>query len=183
MASVTSEIVDIIPYMTSNETIIVGVCCLFLVIVFFLFKPQFFIFLNRLAKIKFGRAKNLTYIDQDFEPESPNVDQDFKIELQIPSWLTLTPEKFVGLIIVFAILSTLIFVASASFSRALVQLGNVEFSAGNEKLGTVTYNLALEFNSDLKEAVSQCYTYGTQKQYELAINHCSKAIEINRQLC
>jgi len=170
---------DIIPYMTSNETIIVGLCCLFLAIVFSLFKPQFFILLNRLTKIEFGRAKNLRYIDQDFEPELPNTDQDFRLESQIPSWITLTSEKFVRLIFILTILSTAIYITFDSFSRVLVWLGNIEYSAGNEKLGTASYNLALEFNRGLNQAVNQCYAYNTQQEYELAINHCSKAIEIN----
>ena len=42
----------------SSETIIVGVCCLFLAIAFFLFKSQFFILLNRFAKIEFHGAEN-----------------------------------------------------------------------------------------------------------------------------
>lgn len=162
-----------------SKTIILGLCCLFLVIAFFLFKPQFFIFLNRLAKIEFGRAKNLSYIDQDFEPELPNTDQVFRLESQIPSWLTLASEKFVRLIFILAILSIAIYIVFDSFSRVLVRLGNIEFSAGNEKLGIASYNLALEFNRDLKEAVNQCYAYNAQAQYELAINQCSKAIEID----
>ena len=173
-----------------SETIIVGIFCLFLAIVFFPFKPQFLIFLNRLAKFEFRGAKNLRYIDQDSnpelpnisqdsEPESLNISQDFKPELSIPSWLTLTKEKFAARIIIFAILSTLIYIIFNSVSGVLVRLGNIEFSAGNEKLGIVSYDLALEFNNDLKKAVNQCYAYEAQKQYELAISNCSKAIEID----
>jgi len=43
----------------NSETInvIIGLCCLFLAIAFFLFKPQLFIFLNYLAKIEFRSMK------------------------------------------------------------------------------------------------------------------------------
>jgi hypothetical protein len=135
-----------------SETIIVGIVCLFLAILFFSFKPQLLILLNRLARFEFSGTKNLQYIDQDSEPELPNINQDIKPELPIPFWLTLTKEKFAARIIIFAILSILIYIIFNSVSGVLVQLGNIEFSAGNEKLGIVSYDLALEFNNDLKKS-------------------------------
>ena len=135
MKIAASGIVDIIPYMTSNETIIVGLCCLFLALAFLLFKPQFFILLNRLAKIEFRGAKNLKYVDQDLEPELPNADQDFKIGLSIPSWITLTGEKFTARIIIFVILSTLITIAFTSFSGILVNLAMLNFQQGMKSWG------------------------------------------------
>jgi tetratricopeptide (TPR) repeat protein len=155
-----------------SQTVIVGLCSLFLVIAFFLFKPQFSILLNRLAKIQFRGVKNLQYIDQD-------IDQESEPELQIQSWLGLPNVKFVASIVIFAMVSFIIFILFGLFSRVLVQLGNAEFSAGYEKLGIATYNLALEFNQALKEAVNNCYAYNTQQEYELAIQSCSKAIEID----
>ena len=159
----------------NSEIVIVGLSGLFLLIAFFLFKPQFFIWLNRLTKIQFRGVKNLQYTDQ-------NINQENQPELQIQSWLGLPREKFVATIFIFAILSFIIFILFSSFSRVLVQLSNAEFSAGYEKLGIVTYNLALEFNKDLKEAVNDCYAYNTQQEYELAIKSCSKAIEIDPNL-
>jgi tetratricopeptide (TPR) repeat protein len=164
-----------------SETIIVGIVCLFLAILFFPFKPQLLILLNRLARFEFSGTKNLQYIDQDSEPELPNINQDIKPELPIPFWLTLTKEKFAARIIIFAILSTSIYIVFNSVSGVLVRLGNIEFSAGNEKLGIVSYDLALEFNNDLKKAVNQCYADNAQKQYKLAVEHCSKVIDINEQ--
>jgi tetratricopeptide (TPR) repeat protein len=156
----------------NSAIIIVGLCCLFLAIAFFLFKPQIFILLNRLVRIQLRVAKNLEYIDED-------VDQDIKPELTIRSWLGLPNEKFVGLIIIFAMVSFVIFILFNSFSRVLVQFGNAEFAAGYEKLGIATYNLALEFNQDLKEAVNNCYAYNAHQEYELAIHSCDNAIEID----
>jgi tetratricopeptide (TPR) repeat protein len=160
----------------NSETIIVGLSCLFLVIAFFLFKPQFFILLNRLARINVRGAKNLQYTDQDVNLE---IDQDIKRDLPTQSWLTLPPEKFGVLIIVFVILSSVIYILFSSFSIILVQIGNIEFSAGYEKFGIATYNLALEFNRGLKTEMNQCNADNAQKQYEQAIEHCSNAIEIN----
>ena len=161
-----------------------GLSCLSLAIIFFRFKTQIFILLNRLAKFEFRITKNLQYTDQDFEPESPNTDQDFKPELPNLSWITLTREKFAVRFVIFVILSTLIYIVFNSVSGVLVQLGNIEFSAGNEKLGIASYNLALEFNRDLKEAISQCNADNSYRhQYELAISDCSEAIEIDEQLC
>jgi len=156
----------------NSATIIVGLGFLFVVVAFFLFKSQIFILLNRLAKIQFRGVKKLQYTDQD-------MDEDIEPELPIQSWLGLPNEKFIGRIVIFVILSFLIFIIFSSFSGVLVQLGNAEFSAGYEKFGIATYNLALEFDQDLKEAVNNCYAYNTQQQYELAISSCSKAIEID----
>jgi len=153
----------------NNETVIVGLCCLFLAIVFFLFKPQFFILLNRLAKIEFGGTKNLQYIDQDFEPESPT-----------PSSPVLNKEKIAVRIILSIILSYLIYVVPNSLSRVLIEFGNFEYSVGSEKIGTTSYNLALELSNDLNKAMKQCVTDDAQKQYKLAIEHCGNAIEINK---
>ena len=86
----------------NSETVIVGVCCLLLATTFYLFRSQLLILLGRLAKIQFRRGKNLQYTDQD-------IAQDIKPELPIQSWLGLPNEKFIGRIILFAILSFLIF--------------------------------------------------------------------------
>ena len=77
-------------------------------------------------------------------------------ELPSLSWITITGEKFAARFIIFVILSTLIYIVFNSISGVLVQLGNIEFSAGNEKLGLASYKLALEFNRDLKKAINQC---------------------------
>lgn len=156
----------------NSATIIAGLCYLLLMLVFFLFKTQFFILINRLANIQFRGVKNLQYTDQD-------ADQDIEPELPTQSWLGLPSEKFVARIVIFLILSFLIFIIFGSFSRVLVQLGNAGFSAGHEKFGIVSYNLALEFNQGLKKEVNKCDAYNTQQQYELAISSCSKAIEID----
>jgi len=155
----------------NSDTIIVSLCCLFWVIIFFVFKPQLAILLNRLAKFELGGAKNLQHIDQDFEPESPTSSS--------PVLTILTKEKIAVRIAIFVILSYLIYVVPASLSRMLIEFGNSEYSTGNEKIGTVSYSLALELNNSLKKVISQCYTDNAQKQYELAISDCSKAIEID----
>ncbi len=159
-----------------SETIITGLCCLFLAILFFRFKPHFFVLLSRLVRINIGDTKNLQYSDQAVDSE---ISTDIKPETRIQSWLTLPSEKFLTLIFIFTIFSFLIYISLNSLSSTLVQLGNNEFSAGHEKLGAAAYNLALEFNEDLKEAVNKCSIYNIQKQYKLAITHCNKAIEIN----
>lgn len=130
--------------------------------------------LNRLARINVRGTKNLQYIDLDTE-----INQEIKPELATPSWLTLPPEKFTARIFIFAILSFLIYVLLSSFSRVLVQLGNAEFSAGHDRIGTASYNLALALNGNLKEASERCIAARVQGQYELAISYCSKAIEID----
>jgi tetratricopeptide (TPR) repeat protein len=157
------------------NSIILGLCCI-LVFVFFLFKQQFFISLNRLAKFRFRGAKNLQYTNQDIDLE---IDQNIKPDLPKRFWLALPSEKFLTVVFMFIILSLVIYIMFDSFSGVLVQLGNIEFSAGYEKSGIATYNLALEFNENLKEALDKCRTYNMQNQYEMAITHCSKAIEIN----
>ena len=150
----------------NSETIITG--CLILVIAFFLFRPQFFNLLNRLARINVHGAKNLHYTDQDVESELPT-----------SSLPVLPKEKILIRIVVSVILSYLINVAPAPLSRTLIDFGNSEFSTGNEKLGTVSYNLALELNNNLQTTVHQCYADDAQKQYKQVIEHCSMAIEIN----
>ena len=126
-----------------------------------------------MARINVRGAK-LQFIDQDAE-----VNQEIKPILSISSWLALPPEKFIALIFVLVILSFLIYVLFGSFSRVLVRFGNAEFSAGNEKLGTTAYYLALEFNRDLKTEIEQCYAENSQQHYEQAISHCNKAIEVD----
>lgn len=149
-------------------TIIVGLCFLFLVIASFLFKSQFFILLNRLANIEFRHTKNSQDADQGLNTELPT--------LFLPA---LTKEKIATRIMIFAVLSCLIYIALTFASRILIELGNTEFSAGNEKLGTASYTLALEFDDNLKKAMSQCLVDNAQKQYKLAIDHCSNATKIN----
>jgi tetratricopeptide (TPR) repeat protein len=105
--------------------------------------------------------------------------QDSKPTLTIPSWLILIRDKAVLLVIILAFLLCFTFVLPIPFSRALVKLGNAEVSAGNDSFAETSYNLALMFNADLKEAVDQCIADNNQGQYELAINHCSSAIKID----
>src|SRR5260221_12397778 len=113
---------------------------------FFLFKPQLFNLLNRLAKFEFGDTKNIQYTDQDSEPESP-----------ISSLPILTREKFAVRIVIFIVLSYLIYIVPAYLSRILVEFGNSEYSTGNEKIGTASYNLTLELNNEFKKAINKCY--------------------------
>lgn len=160
----------------NREAIIVLAGCLLAVTPFILFKTQLFILLSRLTRINVRGAKNIKFSDQD---ENLEIDQDIKLELPKNSWIALPLDKFTARIIIFIIFSFLIYILLSSFSRILVQFGNVEFSAGHEKAGIAAYNLALAFNENLKEAVSKCLAYNTQKQYETAITHCNKAIEIN----
>ena len=108
------------------------------------------------------------------------MNQDFKPESLIPSWLVIPKERFIVRLGLFAILSFFIYIISVLSSAILIKIGNAQFAAGNEKLGTASYNLALEFNSDLKRVTNQCYAKSTEQQYELAIEHCSKAIKINK---
>jgi len=107
------------------------------------------------------------------------MNEDLQPELPIPPWLRLTKENIVACIIIAAILLVFIYSVFASLSTVLVKFGNDEFSSGNDNLGKASYNLALEFNSDLKTAMNRCNTDDAQKQYDLAIIDCSKAIEIN----
>lgn len=152
----------------NSEEIIVGIFCLFLVIAFFLFKPQFFNLLNHLTRINVRGAKNLHYTDENVEPE-----------LSTPSLFVLSREKIFIRVIVFLILSFLIYTVPAPLSKILIDFGNSEYSTGNEKLGTVSYNLALEFDNELKKAMHQCNANNAQKEYKQAIEDCGKAIEIN----
>ena len=109
------------------------------------------------------------------------MDQDFKPEPPISSWLVLTPENIGGRIVALLVFSWLIYMVSTFLiSPVLVQIGNAGFSAGNDQLGRLSYNLALGFNRDLKEAVYQCNADNSDNQYASAISHCSKAIEINK---
>ena len=106
--------------------------------------------------------------------------QDSKTELPISSWFGIPRKKFVYFIVVFVVLSSLIYIVFSSFSGVFVQIGNAAFSAGNEQLGIASYKLALEFNDDLKDAINHCSYENTLHHYEIAINHCSHAIEIDK---
>lgn len=107
------------------------------------------------------------------------MNQDSKPKILITSWLILVREKAIILVVIFASVLFLYYIVPAPISRALVQLGNIEYSAGYDKLGVASYNLARLFNNDLKESVDQCYAYNSQKQYEVAISSCNKVIEID----
>jgi tetratricopeptide (TPR) repeat protein len=131
--------------------------------------------LSRLARINVRGAKNLQYTDQDIDPE---IGQEFKLELPIPS-RHLTKEEAFFRVAILAILLFLTYIVPVPLSKVFVQLANIEFSAGNNRLGDVSYRLALAVNGKLKEAVNPCYVYNAQKQYELAISYCSKVIEID----
>jgi len=107
------------------------------------------------------------------------MNQDSKPKILLPSWLIWVKEKTIVLVVVGASILILTYIAPGPLSRALVQLGNAQISAGNNILGGASYNLARLFNGDLKESVDQCYAYNAQQQYELAIDYCNKAIEID----
>jgi len=163
-----------------SALIIIVLGCLGLALAFFLFRSQIFILLNRLARIQFRGMKNLQYTDEDEDQGvGQTVGQHIEPEWSIQSWFVVPSEKFIARMVVLAMLSFLIFIIFASFSRVLVRLGNAEFSSGYAKFGIATYNLALEFNEDLKKAVNQCDADNTRQQYELAIHSCSKSIEID----
>lgn len=107
------------------------------------------------------------------------MNQDSKPKILMPSWLILVREKAIVLVFIFAIIWFLTYILPGPFSRTLVKLGNAAFSAGNENFGVTSYYLSRFFNSDLKQSVDQCYAYNAQKQYELAIDYCNKAIEFD----
>src|SRR5687767_9676019 len=108
------------------------------------------------------------------------MNQEFQSDLPPPSWLVIPREQFMVRLGLFAIFSFLIYIVFVLASAILIKIGNAQFAAGNEKLGAASYNLALEFNSDLKRVIHQCYAKNTEQQYELAIEQCNKAIVINK---
>jgi tetratricopeptide (TPR) repeat protein len=97
----------------------------------------------------------------------------------ISSWLILMREKAIVLVAIVAIFLCFTYFLPIPLSRALIRLGNAQYSAKNNGLGTAIYNLALAFDSNLEEAVKQCAADKDQGQYELAMTHCSKVIEID----
>ncbi len=105
--------------------------------------------------------------------------KDSKPRTVMPSWLILARDKAIFFVVWVAIVLILAYVVPGPLSRAFVQFGNMEFSAGNDNLGMASYRLARLFNGDLKESVDQCYASNLQKQYELAIGYCSKALAID----
>jgi tetratricopeptide (TPR) repeat protein len=89
-------------------------------------------------------------------------------------------EQLIARIGGFAILVFLIYIVSDLSSIVLIRLGNTQFAAGNSQLGTGSYILALELKQRLKKIVNQCYSDVADQQYKLAIEDCSKAININK---
>src|SRR5437868_2847283 len=107
------------------------------------------------------------------------MNQENKPELLLPSGLAAPTERLIRRVGSFGIFLFFVYIVFSLSSAILVRMGNAQFSKGNEKLGTTSYKLALEFKSGLKNAVNQCYDDNVKKQYELAVKHCSKAIQIN----
>src|SRR6476659_5112886 len=108
------------------------------------------------------------------------MNQEFKSESSVPSWLAILREQFIMRIGLFAIFLFFVYIVTILSSTVLIQFGNAQYTAGNFKIGTASYTLALEVNGELKKAVNQCSADNANQQYELAIEHCSKAIKINK---
>ncbi len=77
----------------------------------------------------------------------------------------LTRKNAVVPVISAVFLLVLISIVFTSASSVLIKLGNAEFSAKNEKLGTLSYNLALGLNSELNDAANQCESDVAQMRY------------------
>jgi tetratricopeptide (TPR) repeat protein len=107
------------------------------------------------------------------------MNQDLKPEIPISSWPILIRKKALVLIAILAILLCLYKIVPTPLSKVFVQIGNAQFSAGNDKSAIASYNLALVFNGNLKKSIVQCVADMTQREYELAISDCSKVLEID----
>jgi tetratricopeptide (TPR) repeat protein len=107
------------------------------------------------------------------------MNQEIKPEFSISPWPDLTRKQWWGRVAIFLLCLIFIDVGLPILSKVLVQFGNFEYSTGHERLGEISYNLALGFDDDLKEEVNQCYRDNSEGNYESAIEHCNKAIDIN----
>jgi tetratricopeptide (TPR) repeat protein len=108
------------------------------------------------------------------------MNKEFKSDSSTPSRLTTPGEQLILRVGLFANLVFLVYIVSSLSSIVLVKFGNSQYSAGNTKLGTASYTLAQELSWGLKKAVNQCSAEVAGQQYELAIEHCSNAIKINK---
>jgi tetratricopeptide (TPR) repeat protein len=107
------------------------------------------------------------------------MNQASKPKILMPPWLIFIREKAIVLIAVAAIFLCITYILTIPLSRALVRLGNAQYSAGNNSIGTAIYKLALAFDGNLEEVVKHCAADKDQEQYELAIADCSKVIKID----
>lgn len=108
------------------------------------------------------------------------MNQETKPDVSTPSRHITSVEQLIVRIGGFAILAFFVYIVSDLSSIVLIQFGNAQFKAGNIKLGTGSYTLALEVKPGLKKAIHQCDSDIVNQQYEAAIEHCSKAIKINK---
>lgn len=106
--------------------------------------------------------------------------QEFKTDSSTPSRQITPVEQLIARIGGFAILVFFVYIVSDLSSIVLIQFGNAQYTAGNSKIGTASYTLALELKPRLKKAISQCDSDFVAQQYKSAIEHCSQAIKINK---
>jgi len=102
------------------------------------------------------------------------MNQENKPELLLPSGLAAPTERLIRRVGSFGIFLFFVYIVFSLLSAILVRMGNAQFSKGNEKLGTTSYKLALEFKSGLKNAVNQCYDDNVKKQYARRNNEWSR---------
>ena len=108
------------------------------------------------------------------------MNQDLKPEVPISSWLALPTVNVIARIMLYLIISYLLYIAFFILSNVFVAFGNNEYLAGNERLGMVSYKLGREFNLELKKDVIQCKNDNLKNHYQQAILDCGKIIKINK---